>query len=102
VANDLDNLSLTPAADLSVKTVHKIQTTAEELPSPALVTNAVGPEVVVIERRKLWGCVTDEATSGVRVHAEQERDKQMVRVPEGLERLLSDPVMGRCVDQKHT
>jgi hypothetical protein len=101
VADDLDNLGLASAADLSVETVHEVQTAADKLPSPALVTNAVGPEVVVIERGKGRSCVTHEAASGMRVHAKQEWDKQMMRVPEGLERLLSDPVVGCRVHQKH-
>jgi hypothetical protein len=37
----------------------------------------------------------------MRVHAEQKRDEQVMGVPKGLERLLSDPVMGRGVDQQH-
>jgi hypothetical protein len=98
MADDLDDLSLTPATDLSVETVQEVKTTTEELPSPTFVTDAMGPEVVGVERRKGWSCVTDEAASCVRVHSEQERDKQMMRVPECLERLLSDPVMGCRVD----
>jgi len=61
----------------------------------------VGPEVVVVKGREGFRSVTDEAAGCVRVHAEQERDEQMVRVPKCFERLLSDPVMGRRVHQEH-
>lgn len=37
----------------------------------------------------------------MRVHAEQERHEQMMSVPEGLEGLLSDPVVGRGVHEEH-
>jgi hypothetical protein len=37
----------------------------------------------------------------VGVHAEQERDEEVVSVPKGLERLLSDPVVRSGVDQEH-
>jgi hypothetical protein len=62
----------------------------------------MGPEVVVIEGGKGWRCVTDEAASGMRVHAEQKRDEQVMRVPERLERLLPDPMVSCGVYQKHT
>ena len=101
VANDLDNLGLAPATNLTVQTVHEVQAAAYKLPSPSLVTNAVGPEVVVIKGRKGLCSVTHEAAGCVCVHAEQERDEEVVRVPKRLERLLSDPVMGCGVDQKH-
>ena len=37
----------------------------------------------------------------MRIHAQQERDEQVVRIPEGLERLLPDPMVGRCVHEQH-
>jgi hypothetical protein len=37
----------------------------------------------------------------VGVHAQQERNEEVVSVPEGLERLLSNPVMRSGVNQKH-
>ena len=101
VTDDLDNLSLPPAADLAVQAVHQVQATTKELPSPSLVTNAVGPEVLFVEGRIGRSSVTDEAAGSMRVHAEQERNEQVVRIPEGLERLLSDPVVGGRVDQQH-
>jgi hypothetical protein len=85
VADNLDNLGLAPAANLAVQTVDKVKTTAYKLPSPALVADAVGPEVGLVERRKGRGGVTDEAARGMGVHAKQERDEEVVGVPERLE-----------------
>src|SRR3712207_4052153 len=70
VADDLDNLGLAPAANLSVETVEEVQTATDKLPSPTLVTDTMGPEVIVIKGRKVGDCVTDEAASRVGVHAE--------------------------------
>jgi len=85
VANNLDDLCLASATDLTVEAIEEVKTTSYKLPSPSLVTNAVGPEVVVVEWRESWSGITDEAAGRVCVHAEQERDKQVMRVPEGLE-----------------
>ena len=101
MADDLDDLSLASAADFAVKAVEEVQTASEELPSPTFVTNAVRPEVVVIEGGEVGDCVSDEAARRVGVHAEQERDEQVMSVPERFERLLTDPVVGSGVDQKH-
>jgi hypothetical protein len=101
VADDLDNLGLAPAADLTVQAVGEVKTTTDKLPSPSLITDAVGPEADLVERRKGSCCVADEAACGVGVHAEQERDKKVVSVPESLERLLANAVMGGRVDQQH-
>ena len=101
MADDLDDLSLPSASDLSVKTIKQVQTTSEKLPSPSFVSNAVGPEVGVVEWREWCRGVTHETASRVGVHAEKEGDEQVVSVPESLERLLTDPVMGRGVDEKH-
>lgn len=101
MADDLDDLSLPSASDLAVETIEQVQTTSDKLPSPTFVSNAVSPEVGVIEGRKWCRGVTHETASRVGVHAEKERDEKVVSVPESLERLLSNPVMGRGVDEKH-
>jgi hypothetical protein len=101
VTNDLDNLGFTPAANLTVHAVEQVETAAYKLPSPTFVTNAVGPEVVMVERGEGGSGVTDKTAGGVGVHAEQERDKEVVSVPEGLKRLLSYPVVSGRVDQQH-
>lgn len=102
MSDDLDNLSLSSAADLTVKTIEKIEATTEQLPSPALVTYTMGPEVLFVERRVVVNSVTDEAIGSMCIHAEQEWDEKMMGVPKCFERLLSYPVMGCGVHQKHT
>jgi hypothetical protein len=85
MTDDLDYLGLTSAANLTVETVEKVKTTAYKLPSPTLVTDAVGPEVVVVERRESRSGVTNETASRVGVHAEQERNEEVVSVPKSFE-----------------
>lgn len=99
MANNLDNLGLTPAADLSVQTVTQIQAASYKLPSPTLVANAVVPEVFLIKRRKRRNCITYEAAGCMRVHSEQEWNEQVMRIPKSLKRLLSDPVVSSRVHQ---
>lgn len=59
------------------------------------------PEDFSSEGGKGVGGVTDEATNGVGVQAEKERNEEMVGVPEGLERLLSDAVVGGGIHEQH-
>lgn len=101
MADNLDNLGLAPAADLTIQTVTEVKTTSDELPTPAFVTNAMGPEVLLVKGREDLSCVTHETVGSVRVHAEQERDEKVVGVPESLERLLTNPVVSSRVDQQH-
>lgn len=101
MTDDFNNLRLSPAADFTVETVDEVQTTADKLPSPTFVSDAVGPEVVVVEGRKRKCSITHETVGCMRVHAEKERNEQVVSVPEGLERLLSDPVMRCGIHEQH-
>lgn len=101
MTDDTSNLGLTTGSNFTIQTLDEIDGTAEKLPSPALVTNAVLPENVTSERRHPICSVTDEATDGMRVHAQHEGDEQVVSVPESLERLLANPVVSGRVHQKH-
>jgi hypothetical protein len=85
MTNDLDNLGFPPAADLTVKTIHQVQSTSYKLPSPAFVPDAMSPEVLLVEWRPGRNGVTHETAGSVRVHAEKEWDEEMMGVPEGLE-----------------
>lgn len=95
------NLGLTDGTNLTVQPLNEVEATGPELPSPAKITNAVLPVLITGKWRNGVGCVTDEAPDGVGVQTEEKWDEQMVSVPEGLERLLSDAVMGGCVHQEH-
>jgi hypothetical protein len=101
VAHNLDDLGFTPAANLTVEAITEVKTTAYKLPSPTLVTNAMGPEVVFVERRESRSSVTNEAAGSVGVHAEQEGNEEVVGVPKRLKGLLANPVMRSGVDQQH-
>ena len=93
VADDAGDLGLATSADLAVQTLDEIGTTAKELPSPALVADAVVPVFCASKRRDGVGLVAHEAAHGVRVETQQEGDEEVVSVPERLKRLLSDAVV---------
>lgn len=101
MANDLDNLSVSSRSDLSVKTLHEVKSTSPELPSPSFVSDAVAPEVVVIKWREWVGRITHEAASSVSVKTEHKGNEQVMRIPKGFERLLTNLGMGRCVHEQH-
>lgn len=101
MAHNLNNLCLTSAADLTVQAVAEVETATDKLPSPSLVPDAVSPEVLLVEWRPRRSSVTDETAGSMCVHAEQERNEEVMRVPERLERLLSDAVVGSRVDEQH-
>ena len=69
VADNLNDLSLASATDLSVKTVEEVETASKELPPPAFITDAVRPKVVLVKWRVRRDCVADETACCVCVHA---------------------------------
>lgn len=83
--HDLHDLCVPPGADLAVEAFDQVQASAHELPSPSLVAQAVVPEHLARERGNGRDGVADEAPGGVGVHAKQERDEEVVGVPERLE-----------------
>lgn len=60
------------------------------------------PEISSSKRAERLRCIPHEATGGVRIHGEQERNEEVVGVPKGLVALLSDFGMRGGVDQEHT
>jgi hypothetical protein len=101
MADDTGDAGLTAGADLTVETLHQVKATREKLPTPAFVTEAVAPEVGTSKWRNGVRSVAHEATHGVRVQAQHERNEQVVGVPEGLERLLPNAVVRGRVHEKH-
>jgi hypothetical protein len=85
MAHDSDNLRLSSCPDLSVHTFYEVESTSPELPTPTFVTNAVGPEVVMVKWGEGLNGVANKASSGMGVKSEQERNEEMMSVPEGLE-----------------
>lgn len=59
------------------------------------------PEAVSGERGDGLFCIPHKAPSGVRVESQEERHEQMVGVPEGLEGLLANAMMGGRVHEHH-
>lgn len=101
MANNAGDLCFSASPDLTVETLDQVGGAAKNLPSPTLVTDTVLPEDVAGKRREAEGRVTDEAANSVGVHAQKERNKQVVRVPERLERLLANSVVRSRVHEKH-
>lgn len=101
VADDFDDLSRTPRVDLAVEALEQVDAAAPELPAPALVADAVVPEVGAVERGVGMGAVADEALGGVGVEADEEGDEEVMGVPEGLEGLLPDFGMRGGVHHQH-
>lgn len=62
----------------------------------------MGPEGLAGKRRKGVCGIPNEAVGCVSVHSQQERDEEVMRVPERLERLLAYAVMCRGVHEEHT
>jgi hypothetical protein len=101
VSHDASDFSLAECTNLTIETLKQISSSREELPSPTEITDAVRPVIVTSEGRKAIGSVSDEASHGMGVQSQEERNEQMVSVPEGLKRLLADLVMGGRVHQEH-
>jgi hypothetical protein len=102
VDENLRQASRPPRTVFPVNSFTKVQDTRPDSESPALVTKTVlggvkweGADVVGIDR------VADEATSGVGVKSNHEKERQMVSVPESLETLVADLVVGGGVHGKH-
>ena len=101
VADNFGDLGGAAGPDFAVDALDEVYTAADELPAPAFVANAVIPEACAGERRVSVDGVADEAACGVGVHAEEERDEEMMGVPEGFEGLLPDLVVCRGVHEEH-
>ena len=102
MTNDLVDLGLASSSDFTIDSFHQIDSTSKQFPSPAFVAYAVVPERLARERRVRIFRIPYEATCSMRVHAQEERDEQMMRVPEGLEGLSSYSMMSRGIHQEHT
>lgn len=99
--DDLNDLSLSARPDLTIQSLAEIDASTYELPSPTLVANAMTPEVLSRKRRVRLYAVSDETTSRVSVHGQQEWDEKMVRIPECFVALLSDLRMSSGEHEKH-
>jgi hypothetical protein len=101
MTDDLDNLSLAPDTNLAIQALKKVETSTKELPPPTFVADTVGPEDLASKWREWLGSVTDETSRCMSIHAEQERNEEMMSVPERLKRLLPDPMVCSGVHHEH-
>lgn len=79
---------------LTVDPLKQVKTASPELPAPALVAQTVVPERRAGKGRVRKLCVPNEASGGMGVEGEEERDKEVVRVPECFVGLLADSNVG--------
>lgn len=102
VDEDLGELSRTAGADLPPNTLEEVDDTGPDDVAPREIANA---DIRVIEREGVgerWQSSTaDEASSGVRVDADHEEERQVVSVPERLETLLANFCVGGTVHEDH-
>jgi len=86
--HNLDDLGLSTRPDLAVESFEKVDDSTNQFPPPALVANAVAPEVLSSKRRFRLDAIAYETSSGMRVHGQQERDEKVVSIPERFVALL--------------
>ena len=101
MSDNLDNLRLPPRTNFAVETLNQVDAAAKQLPAPALVADAVVPEVGTGKGRPWIGGVTHEAAGSVGVHAEQEGNEEVMRIPKRLVRLLANLVVSGRVHEQH-
>lgn len=94
VPDDLSDLGLPPGAILSPQSLSHVESTYPDRETPALVSDAVVPEHFTGEGRICIDTVAYETPRGVGVQAEHEDNEEVVRVPEYLERLMTDILVG--------
>lgn len=101
MADNTSNFCCPTSSDFAVQTLKQIDSTTEKLPSPSFVANTVFPEGFPGKRRIGICRVAHKATDSVRVHAQEEGDKKVVRVPECLKGLLANSVVGGGIHEQH-
>lgn len=99
--DDFDNFCWPASANLSIYSFGQIQSTTDQLPSPALISETVVPEIFASKRRHGLDSIPNEASSSMAVHGQKKRYKQMMRVPKRFIGLLPNLLMRRGVYEKH-
>ena len=102
VDKDLRQTSCTPGPDLTPDPLSKVDNAGPDDETPRLVSKTVLGRVV----REAVGVVgvdrvADEASSSVRVKTDEEEEREVMCVPEGLEALVADLVVGGGVHKQH-
>ncbi len=101
VPDHLGDLGRAARRDGPVDALRQVEPAGDQLPPPAFVSDAVGPEGIPGERRERLGGVPDEAARRVGVEPEEEGDEQVMSVPERFVGLLPDLRMRGGEHQQH-
>lgn len=101
MAHNSDDLRVSPRSDLSVQAFDEVKATSPELPTPTFVANAMSPEILCVKWREWLNGVANEASGCMGVESEHEWNEEMMSVPEGLKRLLTDLLVCGGVHEKH-
>lgn len=84
MADDFCDFGAAAGVDFAVEALDEVNAAAPELPAPAFVADAVIPEGLACKRGEgqLGSIIADETAGGVGVESEEERNKEMMRIPE--------------------
>lgn len=101
MSDDFDDFRWSASTNLSIYSLEQIHATTNQLPAPALISKTMVPEVFASKWRDRLNSIPNEASGSMCIHGQEKRYKQVMRVPECLERLLPDLLMRCRVDEKH-
>lgn len=101
MSDNTSDLGLPASANFTVQTLNQVETSSPELPSPSEITDTVRPVLLSLKGRECIDRVADEAADGVGIESQEERNEQVVSVPESLEGLLTDTGMSSGVHEHH-
>lgn len=87
--DDLDDFGESPALDLAVDPLDQVDSSGDNFPAPALVADAVVPELLSGKGRDGVYSITYETAGSVRIQCQKEDDEEMMGVPESLKGLLA-------------
>ena len=88
--------------DLTINPLPEIDDTRPDNEPPTLITKAVLRGIEGESRNVIRvGRITNEAAGRVSVQTYHEKEREVVCVPEGLETLIADLVVGGCIHQDH-
>ena len=99
---DLRQASCTPGTNLTPNPLSKVDNAGPDGEPPTQVPETVLRRVEG-ERRDVVGIsrVADEASGGMGIQTNHEEEREVVRIPEGLETLVANLVVGRGVHEDH-
>jgi hypothetical protein len=87
--------------NLAIEPLHEVETAPYQFPPPTFITKAMVPKSLPRKWGDWFWSVSHEATSCMCVEGQQKRNEQVVRVPESLEGLLSNTMVGSGIHKHH-